>query len=197
MMSAIDRALGIGSSAQPVPAGVETSVAEKLASQEQEIRRLKALLQQQEQPPAPGVQSGATDVTRWQTLVKERETALTNLKKQTIAQHQAMSQQIGHLQAQLAEKETLIASLQGQIGGDGQPGTSDLAAVVADKAQADKLIKNLTKIIAVQQKAIEKHREEAERLARELHVLAAGIQMLGQSLGDQASEMSSVVDREG
>ena len=69
--------------------------------------------------------------------------------------------------------------------------------ITADKAQADKLIKNLTKIIAVQQKAIEKHREEAERLARELHVLAAGIQMLGQSLGDQAGEMSSVVDREG
>jgi len=180
-----------------VPAGVETSVAEKLASQEQEIRRLRTLLQQQEQQPAPGVQTGAADVARWQALLKERDAALVNLKKQTIAQHQAMSQQISHLQAQLAEKETLIASLHGQIGGDGRPESSDLAAIAADKAQADKLIKNLTKIIAVQQKAIEKHREEAERLARELHVLAAGIQMLSQSLGDQADEMSSVVDREG
>jgi hypothetical protein len=128
-------------------------------------------------------------------LLKERDTALAKLKKQTIAQHQAMSQQISHLQAQLAEKDAVVAGQRGQPTESGST-PDDQRDQLAEKAEADKLVKNLTKIIAVQHKAIEKHRKEAERLARELHALAAGIQMLGQSLGDQASEMSSVVTGE-
>ncbi len=186
MLSAIDRALQTGPGAQPLPAGTDASVAERLASQEQEIQRLKAQLQQQ----GPG--QGGTDAARWQAMLKERDTALANLKKQAIDQHQAMTQQINQLQAQLAEKDALIANQGGAPpeSGSSPDGGRDL---LAEKAQADKLVENLTKIIALQQKAIEKHRKEAERLARELHALAAGIQMLGQSLGDQASDMSSTV----
>ncbi len=193
MMNAIDRALQPGTGAQPLPAGTDASVAQKLASQEQEIQRLRAQLQQR--GPVQGGQAGGTDAARWQALLKERDAALSNLKKQTITQHQAMSQRISHLQAQLAEKDALIASLRPQSPGAGTApdGQQDL---VAEKAQADKLVENLKKIIVGQQKAIQKHRQEAERLARELHALAAGIQMLGQSLDDQASEMSSVVTRE-
>ena len=189
MLNAIDRALQTGTDAPPLPAGTDASVAERLASQEQEIQRLKAQLQQR------GPAQGDTDVSRWQTLLKERDTALANLKKQTIAQHQAMSQQISQLQAQLAEKDAVVAGQRGQPteSGSTPDGGQDL---LAEKVQVDKLVENLTKIIAVQHKAIEKHRKEAERLARELHALAAGIQMLGQSLGDQASEMSSVVTGE-
>jgi DNA-binding response OmpR family regulator len=186
MLNAIDRALQIGTAAQPLPAGTDAPAARRLADQEQEIRRLKAQLQQQ------GSDRGSTDVARWQALLKERDTALANLKKQTLAQHQAMSQQISKLQAQLAEKDALEADQQGRPPDPGptREGQGDL---LAEKAQADKLVESLTRIIAVQQKAIEKHRKEAERLARELHALAAGIQMLGQKLGDQAGEMSSVV----
>jgi hypothetical protein len=54
-------------------------------------------------------------------------------------------------------------------------------------------VENLTRIMVAQQKAIGKQCKEAERLARELHALAAGIQMLGQSLSDQASEISSAL----
>lgn len=190
MLNAVDRALQIGTGAQPLPAGTDASVAERLASQEQEIQRLRAQLQQR--VPAQGVPAGATDVARWQALLKERDAALVNLKKQTIAKYQAMSQQINYLQAQLAEKDAIIASLRGQSPESG-PTPDGQRDLLAEKAQADKLVENLTKIIVVQQKAIEKHRKEAERLARELHALATGIQMLGQSLDDQAGEMSSVV----
>jgi DNA-binding response OmpR family regulator len=206
MMSAIDRALKVGADAQPTAAGVEKSVAEKLARQENEIQRLRAQLQQQEKvlqehyQPGQG-QPGATDVARWQALLKERDATLATIKKQTIAQHQAMTQQINHLQSQLAEKEATLASLKGQSAEfeqapDGQRDGGDLSALRAEKARADKLVENLTRIIGAQQKAIEKHREEAERLARELHALAAGIQMLGQSLSDHAGEVSSALASE-
>jgi len=193
MMNAIDRALQPGTGAQPLPAGTDASLAKKLASQEQEIQHLRTQLQQR--GPVQAGQAASTDAGRWQALLKERDTALANLKKQTITQHQAMSQQISYLKAQLAEKDELIASLRAQSPGTGTAadGQQD---IVAEKAQADKLVENLKKVIVGQQKAIEKHRQEAERLARELHALAAGIQMLGQGLDDQASEMSSVVTRE-
>jgi small-conductance mechanosensitive channel len=125
-------------------------------------------------------------------MLKERDTALANLKKQAIDQHQAMTQQINVLQEQLAEKDTLLAGQGGESPGAGSSPDGG-QQLLAEKARADKLAENLTKIMVLQQKAIEKHRKEAERLARELHALAAGIQMLGQSLGDQASEMSSAV----
>jgi DNA-binding response OmpR family regulator len=186
MLNAIDRALKTGPNAQPLPAGTDASVAERLASQEQEIRRLKAQLQQQ------GLAQGGKDAARWQAMLKERDTALANLKKQAIDQHQTMTQQINQLQAKLAEKDAQTA---GQGGAPPQTGSSPDGGqdLLAEKAQAVKLAENLTKIIVLQQKAIVQHRKEAERLARELHALAAGIQMLGQSLGDQASEMSSAV----
>lgn len=193
MLDAIDRALQPGTGAQPLPAGTDASVAQKLASQEKEIQRLRAELQQR--GPVQAGQAGGTDAARWQSLLKERDAALSNLKKQTITQHQAMSQQISYLKAQLAEKDALIASLRTQSPGTGTApdGHQDLAA---EKAQADKLVESLKKIIERQQKAVQKNRGEAERLARELHALAAGIQMLGQNLDDQASEISSVVTRE-
>jgi DNA-binding response OmpR family regulator len=195
MLNAIDRALQPETGARPLSAGIDASVAKKIASQEQEIQRLKAQLQQQ-RPVQGGQQAGGgTDVARWQVLLKERDTALATLKKQTITQHQAMSQQINLLRAQLAEKDAIITSLRAQ-----SPGASrdpdEQRNLVAEKAQADKLVESLKKVIIGQQKAIEKHRREAERLARELHALAAGIQMLGQGLDDQAGEMSSVVTRE-
>ena len=207
MMTAIERALQGRPPGQVSSTGVDASAAEKLASQEKEIQHLKALLQQREkalqegQQPVQQTQTGATDVAHWQALLKEREAMLGNLKKQSIAQHHAMTQQLNHLQAQLAEKEATIASLRGQPnkGGSGRAGSkeeADIPALLAEKAQAEKLVKSLTKVIAVQQQAIEKHREEAERLARELHVLAAGIQMLSQTLGDQASEMFSALAKE-
>lgn len=193
MLDAIDRALQVGTGAQPLPAGTDASVTQKLASQEQEIQRLRAQLQQR--GPVQAGQACGTDAARWQALLKERDAALSNLKKQTITQHQAMSQQINYLKAQLAEKDALIASLRPQSPGAGtaHDGQQDLAA---EKAQTDKLVESLKKIIERQQKAIQKHRGEAERLARELHALAAGIQMLGQNLDDQASEISSVVTPE-
>jgi DNA-binding response OmpR family regulator len=199
MMNAIDRALQTGAGTQ----GVDASVTEKLARQEREIRHLKAQLQQQEKAlqeqyqPVQG-QAGATELGRWQALLKERDATLATIKKQTIAQHQAMTQQINHLQKQVAEKEAAIASLRSQPiesgqGPDGQQDGSDLSALQAEKARSDKLVENLTRIMVAQQKAIGKHCEEAERLARELHALAAGIQMLGQGLSDQASEISSAL----
>jgi DNA-binding response OmpR family regulator len=207
MMSAIDRALQVGS------AGRETAMSEKFASQQREIQRLTSLLQQQErvlqeqQPPARQAQVAAneTDVARWQELLKKKETVLANLKKQAIAQSQMMSQEINSLKAQLAEKEAIVTSLQSQISRarlrpSGQPESSDLVAQLAEKeralAQANKLVKSLTRVVTVQQKAIEKHREEAERLARELHILAASIQMLGQGLGNQAHQLSSALPGE-
>jgi DNA-binding response OmpR family regulator len=211
MMTAIDRALQAGTPSYAPPSGVDASVSEKLASQEREIQRLASLLQQQEramrerQKPAQHAPVSAADVARWQAMLRERETALANLKKQMVAQHQAMSQQINYLQAQLAEKEAIVVSPQDQVSQDssareGQLTSGDFSAQLAEKekalAQANRLVNNLTKAMAFQQQAMEKHREEAERLARELHVLAAGIQMLGQGLSDQANQMSSVVSGE-
>jgi DNA-binding response OmpR family regulator len=213
MMSAIDRAFQVGSAGRAPAAVAEGAMSEKLASQQQEIQRLTSLLQQQEralqeqQPPTHQAQVAAieTDVARWQALLKKKETVLANLKKQAIAQSQMMSQEINSLRAQLAEKEAIVTSLQSQIsrarlGPGEQPESSDLGAELAEKeralAQANKLVKSLTQVVTVQQKAIEKHREEAERLARELHILAASIQMLGQGLGNQAHQLSSAVPGE-
>jgi DNA-binding response OmpR family regulator len=213
MMSAIDRAFQVGSAGRAPAAVAEGAMSEKLASQQQEIQRLTSLLQQQEralqeqQPPTHQAQVAAieTDVARWQALLKKKETVLANLKKQAIAQSQMMSQEINSLRAQLAEKEAIVTSLQSQIsrarlGPAEQPESSDLGAELAEKeralAQANKLVKSLTQVVTVQQKAIEKHREEAERLARELHILAASIQMLGQGLGNQAHQLSSAVPGE-
>ncbi len=211
IITAIDRALQGRAVSQTTPSGVDTAVSEKLASQEQEIRRLRSLLEQQEQALQEQQQSGqhgqggVAEAARWRALLKEREATLAKLKKQTIVQHQAVSQQITYLQAQLAEKEAIIASLQSQASQSSSPphmpsGNSDLSAQLSDKekalAQAHKLVKALTQRIAVQQQVIDKHRAEAERLARELHVLATSIQVLGQSLGDQVTQMSSAVPGE-
>jgi DNA-binding response OmpR family regulator len=213
MMSAIERALQAGSTDQAPTATAEAGVSERLASQEREIQRLKSLLQQQEralQERQPSVQQAqpaaiGADVARWQALLEKKETMLANLKKQAIAQSQAMSQEISSLKAQLAEKEAIVTSLQSQIsqarsGPSAQPESSDLLAQLAEKeralAEANKLVKTLTQVIAVQQKSIENHREEAERLAHELHVLATGIQMLGQGLGNQAHQLSSTLPGE-
>lgn len=175
------------------------------------MQRLKSLVQQQERALrerehlVQQTKAGTTDTARWQALLKEKELALANLKKQMIAQHQAMSQQINHLHAQLAEKEAIVASLQKQALQAGpahkvQPEDGDLAAQFVEKdralAQADKLVKTLGQTIAGQQHTVEKQREEAERLARELHLLAASVQMLGQSLSDQAKHMASILPGE-
>ncbi len=213
MMSAIDRALQVGSAGSAPAAVAEAAMSEKFASQQREIQRLTSLLQQQEralqeqQPPAHQAQVAAieTDVARWQALLKKKETVLANLKKQAIAQSQMMSQEINSLKAQLAEKEAIVTSLQSQIsrarlGPSEQPESSDFVAQLAEKeralAQANKLVKSLTQVVSVQQKAIEKHREEAERLARELHILATSIQMLGQGLGNEAQQLSSALPGE-
>jgi DNA-binding response OmpR family regulator len=213
MMSAIDRAFQVGSASRAPTAVAEAAMSEKFASQQREIQRLTSLLQQQEralqeqQLPAHQAQVAAveTDVARWQALLKKKETVLANLKKQAIAQSQMMSQEINSLKAQLAEKEAIVTSLQSQIsrarlGPSEQPESSDLVAQLAEKeralAQANKLVKSLTQVVSVQQQAIEKHREEAERLARELHILATSIQMLGQGLGNQAHQLSSALPGE-
>lgn len=206
IMAAINRALqGKGAGPAPPDSG-DTAVSEKLASQQREIQRLKSILQQQQvalqRQQGSGQQSytGAADAARWQALLKEKEATLARFRKQAIAEHQKMSQQINHLQAQFAEKETIVANLQHQVSqaglaADGQSEGADFFAQLDEKekalAQADKLVKVLTQKIAAQQQDIEKHRNEAERLARELHALAAGIQMLGQSLSDQAGQISS------
>jgi DNA-binding response OmpR family regulator len=213
MMSAIERALQAGSTGQAPTATAETVVSERLASQEREIQRLKSLLQQQEralqerQPSMQKAQATAVeaDVAHWQALLKKKEAMLANLQKQAIAHSQAMSQEINSLKAQLAEKEAIVTSLQSQIsqaraGPSVQPESDGLLAQLAEKekalAQANKLVKTLTQVMVVQQKAIENHREEAERLAHELHALATGIQMLGQGLGNQAHQLSSTLSGE-
>jgi chromosome segregation ATPase len=209
-MAAIDRALQ-GRSAGPAPPDSgDAAVSEKLASQQREIQRLKSILQQQQvalQKLGSGQQSytGAADAARWQALLKEKEATLTQLRKLAIAEHQKMNHQINHLRAQLTEKEARVANLQHQISqaglaADGQSEGADFFAQLQEKekamAQAEKLVKTLTEKIAAQQQDIEMHRNEAERLARELHVLATGIQMLGQSLSDQAGEISPDVSGE-
>ncbi len=183
-------------------------MSETLARQEQEIRRLRSLLTQQaralqeRQQPDQHTQALGADVARWRALLREKDATLTKLKTQTIAQHQAMSRQISNLRAQLAEKEAILISLQNQAPNAGlapnvQSGRGDLSAQLAEKekalAQADKLVKALTRTIAAQQQAIEKHRSEAERLAREMHLLATGVQIMGQNLSDQAGQMPSVL----
>jgi len=207
MMSAIERALQRGALGHVPPTAGDGAMAERLASQEREIQRLRALLQQQERAlqgrPQPERKAEA-DVARWQALLTEKEALLSKLKQQTVAQHQALSQQISHLQAQLVEKEALMVSLQRQLqsGSSGtlSPESGDLSSQLVEKekalASANRLVRSLAQTIRVQQQAIEKQREEAERLARELHLLAAGIQMLGQGLSDQAQQMSSVLPGE-
>jgi DNA-binding response OmpR family regulator len=203
IMVAIDRALQEGETSHASPAGVDTAMAEKLASQEEEIRRLRSLLQQHVRSDQAQVDSA--DAARWQTLLREKDATLAKLKKQTIAQHQAMSQQINNLRAQLAEKEAILLSLQRQPAHatsttGKQSDKGGIAAQLAEKekalAQANKLAKTLARTMAAQQQTNENHREEAERLARELHALAAGIQMLGQSLSDHGSQLSSTLSGE-
>ena len=210
IMAAIDRALqGKGVGPAPPDSG-DAAVSEKLANQQREIQRLKSILQQQQvalQKLGSGQQSytETADAASWQALLKEKEAALARFRKQAIVEHQKTSQQINHLRAQLAEKEAIVANLQqhiGQVGlaADGQSEGVDFFAQLEEKetalAQAEKLVKTLNQKIAAQQQDIEMHRNEAERLARELHVLATGIQMLGQSLSDQASQIPSNALRE-
>lgn len=203
IMNAIDRALRGKVDNHAAPAGVDTAMSEKLASQERELQRLRSLLQQQES--SQQAQTGTADTARWRAILKEKEAALAQLKKQTIIQHRAMSQQINNLRAQLEEKEAILTSLENQAAsaspapGLHSSGDGASAALVEKEkalAQANKLVQTLTRTIALQQQAISKHREEAERLARELHALATGIQMLGQSLGDQGNQMSSILPGE-
>jgi hypothetical protein len=204
-MDAIERGLKGSPTAQPDPA-----IAEKLASQEREIQQLRSLLQQQaramqEHQPTPPPRAETADATRWQALVKERDSALATLKKQTISQHRAMNRQISELQAELAEKDAILANLQTQIrqagsdsntGPEGAGPSPDANEREHAREEAGRLVETLTQTLAVHQQAIEKHREEAERLAQELHVLAAALQALGQSLSDQAQQMSHMGLRE-
>ena len=201
MLAAINRALSggfkAGAPAVAGPAPADAGMSEKLAAQEREIQQLKALLQQKEKAlqeqqrpgPAPSEMAGP-DRARWQALLKERETALSALQKQIAVQ----TQEINYLKAQLAERDALL-----KASGTHQPG-GDLAARLTEReaelAKADRMVKVLTRAIAAQKKTIDKQREEADRLARELHTMAVGIQMLGQSLGDQTSQMISVVSGE-
>jgi DNA-binding response OmpR family regulator len=208
MLTAIERALKGAPGAQSATAGSDGALTEKLASQEQELQRLRSLVQQQsrtlqelqrvaQQTPAP-----TDDVARWQALVKEGEARLATLKRQTIAQHRAMNRQINHLQTQLAEKDSLVANLQDQIRrGDSssevQADGQDLSLQLTEKENAlqrvNKLAESLVQVVTTHQQSLEKHREEAERVARELHVLAAAIQMLGQDLGDQANQIANIL----
>jgi DNA-binding response OmpR family regulator len=217
MMNAIERALGRGAAGQASSAGADPAGAEKLAGQEREIQRLKSLLQEQEraaqerQKVALPPQADPGEAIRWQALLRERDATLANLKKQTIAQHRAMTQQINELQARLAEKEGIVTQLQSQRGdtpsgreagsdSQAQRHNGDLSNQLMEKekalVQANKLVETLTQTVAVHQQAIGKHREEAERLARELHMLAAAIQVLGQGLGDQVQQISNILPGE-
>jgi DNA-binding response OmpR family regulator len=208
MLTAIQRALQGAPGVRPVVAEPDPALAEKLASQEQELQHLRSLVQQQTrtlqelQQAAQHTPAGTDDVARWQALVKEGEARLATLKRQTITQHRAMSRQITHLQSQLAEKDSLVANLQDQIrrgdsSSEGQADGQNLSLQLTEKENAlqrvNKLAESLTQVVTAHQQALEKHREEAERVARELHVLAAAIQMLGQDLGDQANQIANIV----
>jgi DNA-binding response OmpR family regulator len=208
MLAAIERALQEAPGGQPALIEADAAISEKLASQEREIQHLRSLVQQQartlQELQRPGQQTPAAtdDVARWQTLVKEEEAKLATLKKQTITQHRALSRQISDLQAQLAEKDTILASLQDKVrqagsSSEGQSDGQDLSLQLAEKEKAlqrvNKLAESLSQVVTVHQQSLEKHREEAERVARELHVLAAAIQMLGQDLSDQANQMADLV----
>ena len=199
MLAAINRALAGGlAPAAAGPVAPDAAVAEKLAAQEREIQQLKLLLQQKERalqeqprpgPAAPSEMAGA-DAARWQALLKEREALLANLQKQIAGQ----TQEISYLKAQLVERDALARASDGHAAG------GDLAARLTEKeaelAKADRLVKMLSRAMAAQQKIAEKQREEADRLARELHAMAVGIQMLGQSLSDQTSQMTSALSGE-
>jgi DNA-binding response OmpR family regulator len=50
----------------------------------------------------------------------------------------------------------------------------------------------MTKVASTQRQELERHRIEAERLARELHSVAGAIHMLAQSLGEQAGHLGIV-----
>jgi DNA-binding response OmpR family regulator len=209
MLAAINRALSgsfkPGGAAVAGSAPTDAGVSEKLAAQEREIEQLKALLQQKEkalqghqerQHPGRLPSDGAgADVARWQALVKEREAALSALQRQIAVQ----SQEISYLKAQLVEREALLKSAATHPAGAAGTG-GDLAARLAEReaelAKAERVVKVLTRAIAAQKKIVEKQREEADRLARELHAMAVGIQMLGQSLSDQTNQMISAVPGE-
>lgn len=208
MLTAIERALQGTPGAQPAVSEPDPALAEKLASQEQELQHLRSLVQQQTrtlqelQRAAQHAPAATDDVARWQALVKEGEARLATLKRQTISQHRAMSRQITHLQSQLAEKDSRVANLQDQIrrgdsSSEGQSDGQNLSLELTEKENAlqrvNKLAESLTQVVTAHQQALEKHREEAERVARELHVLAAAIQMLGQDLGDQANQIANIV----
>jgi uncharacterized coiled-coil protein SlyX len=139
----------------------------------------------------PSEGAGA-DIARWQALLKERETALSALQKQIAVQ----SQEISYLKAQLVERDALLKAAGTHPAGSGGEVAARLAEKEAELAKAERVVKVLTRAIAAQKKTIDKQREEADRLARELHAMAVGIQMLGQSLGDQTSQMISAVSGE-
>jgi DNA-binding response OmpR family regulator len=206
MLAAIDRALSgnfrAGGVAVAGSAPADAGLSEKLAVQEREIQQLKALLQQkekalqehQERQHSGSLPSGGAgaDVARWQALVKEREAALSALQRQIAVQ----SQEIGYLKAQLVEREALLKSAVTHSTGAGGDLAARLAEREAELAKAERVVKVLTRAIAAQKKIVEKQREEADRLARELHAMAVGIQMLGQSLSDQTNQMISAVPGE-
>jgi DNA-binding response OmpR family regulator len=204
MLAAVNRALTggfkAGVSAVAGLAPTDAGVSEKLAAQEREIQQLKTLLQQKEralqehQRPGPAPPEGAgADIARWQALLKERETALSALQKQIAVQ----SQEISYLKAQLVERDALLKASAGtHPGGAGGDLAARLAEKEAELAKADRVVKVLTRAIAAQKKIVEKQREEADRLAHELHAMAVGIQMLGQSLGDQTNQVISAVSGE-
>jgi two-component system alkaline phosphatase synthesis response regulator PhoP len=199
MLAAVNRALSGGYKAGAGPAPTDAGVSEKLAAQEREIQQLKALVQQKENAlqehqragPAPSEVAGA-DIGRWQALVKEREAALSALQKQIAVQ----GQEISYLKAQLVERDVLLRASGAHPAGAGGDLAARLAEKEAELAKADRVVKVLTRAIAAQQKTVAKQREEADRLARELHAMAVGIQMLGQSLGDQTKQMVSAVSGE-
>jgi DNA-binding response OmpR family regulator len=207
MLAAINRALSgdfrAGGAAVAGSAPADAGLSEKLAAQEREIQQLKALLQQREKAlqehqghqhagPLPSEGAGA-DVAGWQALVKEREVALSALQRQIAVQ----SQEISYLKAQLVEREALLKTAATHPAG---AGGGDLATQLAEKeaelAKAERVVKVLTRAIAAQKKIVEKQREEADRLARELHTMAVGIQMLGQTLSDQTNQMISAIPGE-
>ena len=204
MLAAVNRALSggfkagasaVAGSAPPTDAGMS----EKLAAQEREIQQLKALLQQKEralqehQRPGPAPSEGAgADIARWQALLKERETALSALQKQIAVQ----SQEISYLKAQLVERDALLKAAGTHPAGAGGDLAARLAEKEAELAKAERVVKVLTRAMTAQKQTVEKQREEADRLARELHAMAVGIQMLGQSLSDQTNQMISAVSGE-
>ena len=203
MLAAINRALSgdfrAGGAAVAGSAPADTGVSEKLAAQEREIQQLKALVQQKEkalqehQRPGPVPSEGAgADNARWQALLRERETALSALQKQIAVQ----SQEISYLKAQLVEREALLRSSAPHPAGAGGDLAARLAEKEAELAKAERVVKVLTRAMTAQKQTVEKQREEADRLARELHAMAVGIQMLGQSLGDQTKQMTSAVPGE-